>query len=335
MQMNGWKRWAVGSVAALTVMGGGLMTAHNVLAATPETPAAESTDAQPPQPFGFGEGRMDRGFGQFSELSDEGQASLAEALGISVEELEAAQDAARMKAHEDALAEAVANGDITQDEADAMKEIDGLWGDRSLGRGRFDDQFVPGLGYDTYDSYLAEALGISVGELEAARDAAAQSELAQAVVDGKLSQEQADEYVTGLALRDYVATAMEDALASALEKAVADGAVTQEQADVYLEEWQGRGTRGFLGDFPGGMWDDTPGPGGMRDNMPGELLGEQRGQRPGMRGGFDGDESDEFPGGGRGGMRGGSSNGMRDGTGPLVPDTESSDGIAPESGVAL
>ncbi|MFN2202054.1 MAG: hypothetical protein ACK2UO_12655 [Caldilineaceae bacterium] len=333
MQMMGWKRWAVGSVAALTVMGGGLITAHTVLAESPETMSAESTQA-PPQRFGFGDSRMDRGFGQVSLSSEESQASLAEALGITVEELEAAQDTARINARDAALAEAVANGDITQEQADVMKELDGAWGDGGRGRGRVDDRITRGYGLDNYDKVLSEALGITLEELEAARDTALQNELVQAVEEGELTQEQVDEFETGQALRDYVDSAMEDAVAAALDKAVVDGVLTQEQADAYLDEWQSRGARGALGAFAGGLWDEMPGmgPGGMRDDMPGAFPSGQRGQRPGMRGAFG--DSDDFP-GGRGGMRGGFGNGLRDGTGQETPDTQSLEQGTPSAGITL
>jgi len=333
MQMMSWKRWAVGSVAALTVMGGGLITAQSVLAQSTETPAAESTQA-PPQQFGFRDDRTERGFGQMGFSSEVSEASLAEALGITVEELEAAEDTARTKARDESLAAAVANGEITQEQADAMKELDGAWGDAGAGRGRPDDRVTQGSGLDNYDTYLAEALGISVDELEAARDAALQSELAQAVEAGDLTQEQVDEYETGQALRGYLDSAMEEAVATALNKAVADGVLTQEQADAYLEDWQSRGTRGSLGAFAGGLWDEMPGmgPGGMRGDMAGDSFGGQRGQRPGMRDDFG--SNDEFP-GGRGGMRGGFGNNQSDGTDQATPDTQSFDQATPDAGITL
>ena len=75
------------------------------------------------------------------------QALLAEALGISVEELEAAQQAA----FEAAIAAAVDEGRITQEQADQMLEGDGFPG-RGFGhgRGRFKgelpEDFEPGEG---------------------------------------------------------------------------------------------------------------------------------------------------------------------------------------------
>ena len=53
-------------------------------------------------------------------------------------------------------------------------------------------------------SYLADALGITVDELQAAMQEAHQAGIAQAVEDGQITQEQADLMLAMGALRDYI-----------------------------------------------------------------------------------------------------------------------------------
>lgn len=55
-----------------------------------------------------------------------------------------------------------------------------------------------------YDTFLADALGISVEELEAARESANEAALAEAIASGYLSEEQADMIQARDALKDYI-----------------------------------------------------------------------------------------------------------------------------------
>lgn len=213
---------------------------------------------------------------------------LAEALGLSIEDLQAAYEAAQSAA----LEQAVEAGLLTQQQADAMAER-GIFGRRGLrlAEGEID-----------FEALLAEALDISVAELQAAKEAAQAARLEQAVADGKLTEEEAALITAGQALHNYrekdelLAKALgisvaelqaakdegvripellaELGLAEAdfqanlqaaqeemLQQAVADGVLTQEQADLLLEQgfdghqapgMPGRGghpERG--GDFPG------------------------------------------------------------------------------------
>jgi hypothetical protein len=167
---------------------------------------------------------------------------LAEALGISVDELQAAQQAA----NEAAIQQAVDEGLITQAQADALLERSGFPGGRDFrGPGGF-------WGSDTIDreALLAEALGIGVDELQAARDTAQEAALQQAVTDGKITQEQADMVKAQQALRDYLdEQGLQDSVrslyASALQDAVDAGVITQAQADSILSD------AGGFGKFPG------------------------------------------------------------------------------------
>jgi hypothetical protein len=215
---------------------------------------------------------------------------LAAALGIAVEELDAAQEAA----HAAALQQAVAEGLITQEEADAI-----LSGER---RG-FHRHGLRGSEID-YDALLAAGVGISVEELEAAEDEARASALDAAVAEGLLTQEQADLIEAREALREYVdreailaealgmtaeefdaakaegqslsdiieaqgldvetvRAEMQAGYEAAVEQAVTDGVITRAQADAILSGdgfdgpgFGGRGRRDFGG--PRGGFDSAP-----------------------------------------------------------------------------
>lgn len=117
------------------------------------------------------------------------QQLLADALGITVEELQAAYQEARGAAIE----QAVEQGLITQEQADEMLSRDGTgrrgFGFRAFGR---DPKGLAGGEIDE-GALLAEALGITVDELQAAREKANQAALEQAIAEGIITQEQADE----------------------------------------------------------------------------------------------------------------------------------------------
>ena len=110
-----WKHWLLSGVAAgaitLTVLGAAPQLAF--AQSTPAAPAQGSdatTPAQPASPL-RGRGAAD---------TDRSQ-TLADALGITVDELNAARDAAR----DAALDQAVAEGLLTQEQADAIRNGEG------------------------------------------------------------------------------------------------------------------------------------------------------------------------------------------------------------------
>ena len=207
------------------------------------------------------------------------QEALANALGLSVEELDAARDdgknlleiaaaqgvdmadvqEALKAASEQLLDQAVADGLLTEEQADSMRQRwqdmadrgplgmgDGFPGGR-VGRGLF-----PFAGPDQADAHrekmqeaLANALGLSVEELDAARD------------DGKNLLEIAA--AQGVDMAD-VQEALKAASEQLLDQAVADGTLTQEQADnirQHVEDMPGRawGMRGRCPGFPRGHGD--------------------------------------------------------------------------------
>ncbi len=183
---------------------------------------------------------------------------LAEALGITAAELQTAQQAA----HEAAIDQALAQGLITQAQADALKARSGMFGrfDGRMPHGMF------GLTDETIDmeALLAEALGITTDELATARVEAQDLALAAAVADGRITQEQADQVKAQQALKSYMdeqgfQTQIQSLYENLVQQAVQAGVITQEQADAILSDG-GRfgGMRGF---------DGFHGRGGMR--MPG------------------------------------------------------------------
>jgi len=184
----------------------------------------------PPMPF-FGKGGLrgfpgDRhgGFGMWGELDYD--SFLADALGITVQEL---QDA-YTEAWAAILDEAVAKGYITEEDAELIKARNAL------------------MAYIDRDEICAEALGISVEDLQAAQD------------EGKSLSDLFDELELDPAA---VREAMQAAYEKVVQAAVDDGVITQSQADQILEGeggfpmFGGRGGHGGRGDFPG---DERPCP---------------------------------------------------------------------------
>ena len=116
------------------------------------------------------------------------------------------------------------------------------------------------------DKLLADALGITTDELSAAQTEARDAALAQAVTDGRLTQEQADLIKARWAFDAFVAEKMKTAYDEAVAAAVTEGVVTQEQADAFTKGGD------FLGHGPMG-WDmpDDATPGQMPNWIPGGM----------------------------------------------------------------
>lgn len=166
---------------------------------------------------------------------DEVRALIAEALGVTVEELEAAQDAVQ----EAMLAQLVEDGTITQEQLDEMLEMKAL---RELAQDIFSR--------DDAQAVIAEQLGLTVEELAAARD------------EGTRIAELAD--AQGIDLETLM-TAVTDARSAAFAQAVADGTLTQEQADLLLSQSGPHfGFGGHGGPGGRGMHGGHGGHGGMR-----------------------------------------------------------------------
>lgn len=188
--------------------------------------AEPEPEAQPALPGGRGW----HGFHGRGDLRGGDEEALAEALGISVEQLQAA----RQQIFADRLAQAVEDGDLTQDEANTMLAIQAL---RS---------------YTDKEAIMAQVLGLTVEELQAAGE------------DGSLYDLLANITPADLQAR------MQEATEAAVNQAVADNVITQEQADLVLEQLQNmpvpggrfgghRGFHGFRGAAPQGLEDDAGG----------------------------------------------------------------------------
>jgi uncharacterized protein YidB (DUF937 family) len=171
------------------------------------------------------------GEGRGGAIGDYMKAEVAEILGLTVEELEAAKEAetpmedlvadagltedefkaALEAAFPDAVAAALADGAITEEEAEAILER----GFRPGGKGGKGGHGGGPLG-DYIKDASADILGLTVEELEAAREA------------GTTREELLDN--AGLT-EDEFKQAMEDALPGILDQAVEDGVITAEQAE--------------------------------------------------------------------------------------------------------
>jgi hypothetical protein len=167
---------------------------------------------------------------------------LADALGISLDKLQSAEQTA----NSEVLMQAVSAGLITQSQADQFTQ--GNPDGRPAGR----VPFLKGSTID-YDSLLAQALGISTDQLQAAKKQAYFASLDQSVTDGNLTQDQAaaakGAYL--LSTDSNFQAAMKSAYESAVNQAVSDGAISQSQADQLLKNATGMVWGGF--DFPGGL----------------------------------------------------------------------------------
>ena len=190
-----------------------------------------------------------------------GDEYLADALGITIEELQAA----RQSAGETALQQAVDEGLLTQAQADAMLER-GMLGRFGFPgpRGWLDSQIDP-------EALLADALGITVDQLQNARQTALASGLAQSVEDGSITQEQADLMLARQGLMDYLqeqglGDSMRALLEDTVQQAVEAGVITQEQAETFLSDGKRFGKFGGMRGF-----DRFRGHGGMRGfRLPGD-----------------------------------------------------------------
>ncbi len=227
MKQNNLKKWVVGGAAALMLTAGVAWTADSTYASSLVQEVTQETQTQAASTLRF----VQQGAGSSSRLGGVGSDELlAAALNVSVEELEAAEAAA----HSAAIDQAVAEGLITQERADELRA-------RSEESGR-----ISRVRSDTidYDMLLADALGISVEQLEAAEETAFVNGLDQAVAEGTITQEQADLKLAQRTLKAYLSDSTASTREEAVQQAVQDGVVTQEQAEQLLSSGRGFGGRG-------------------------------------------------------------------------------------------
>ena len=224
---------------------------------------------------------------------------LAQALGIDLETVQAAQEAVNRAIMEQALADAVETGMLSQEQADAILENGfsgrgGFFGHGGFGgRGGFEDHGpFKGAGSDIdYDALLATELNIDLDTLQAAREEVHAARLAEMLDTGLITQEQIDlqearkalestidhealmAEALGIDLAELEAAkedrqamaalieelgltmteiqeAMQVAYEAAVAQAVEGGVLTDAQAELILSSGLGFGVRGFGG--PGG-----------------------------------------------------------------------------------
>ncbi len=151
---------------------------------------------------------------------------LADALGITVDEL----NTAYQNAYSAALKDAVTKGLITQAQADSLTT-----NGTAFPFGNRWDSWLSQNGID-FNTYLADALDISVDKLTAAYQTAYNTRVDQMVTNGNLTQEQADLMKGEYALYNdsTFQSSMKSAFTSAVNAAVASGVITQSQADQIL-----------------------------------------------------------------------------------------------------
>jgi hypothetical protein len=262
----------VGAALTLALVGAGIFGAVGIVSAAKVTAAdLEMMTQASASPGLLGDGYLSHGDGwgfPSARGSIDYHALLAETLGITTDELDAAYDTARTAATEQAVEE----GLITRERADNML----VWGDRGIFGFSFKGMArMPG-GVDTgvidEHALLADALGITTEKLTAGREQANEAAMAQAVDEGIITLEQAtamqsrkdlagyldrdallagalgmtlDEletaYGDGETMSSLMAEKGLDAAAvrngviaahkAALAEAVTDGVITQEQAD--------------------------------------------------------------------------------------------------------
>ncbi len=264
MKANKVLYMGLGGVVALAIAGAALMFSQPTQAAESDLAVlalADVDDVLHPGPNGRG---RPGGFGDQSFLLDE--------LGITQEEFDAAREAARSAA----IDQAVEAGLLTAEQGERLKEQNGF-GPRGLG------QRGAKQGIDM-DALMAEALGITVEEWTTAKENARAAALVQALADGLITQEQIDLMEAARALRgtidkdaimadvlgvsveevaaarsnhtlrdlveesgltaDELRAALQAAHAAAIDQAAADGIITVEQAEL-LQEAAENGPRGF------------------------------------------------------------------------------------------
>ena len=220
-------------VLALTFAGFSGLKAVFAQTTTPETPDTTGTQVQP-------------GRGIQSTIEND----LAALLGKTAAEMQAARKAA----YDLAVDQALENGALTQAQATLLKANNGNgWGRLSMMIGadeaaKLDEQAL-----------FAEALGITLDELNAAQAKVRADQLAELVAEGRLTQEQADEMAAREALAGSTTFQAEvkAGIETAINNAVTAGILTQAQADALIAKLQsangwGMGFGGF-GGMHGGM----------------------------------------------------------------------------------
>lgn len=262
--MNKFSRFVVVGVVALMAIAGATMVFAQDAPTVEDGPAAIQQEDAPQD--GPRDGR--RGRGELRELAsqvfdrDAAKAVVADALGLTVEDLEAAKEAgtrlpelaeaqgvelqavkdAVQAYRETAVAEAIAAGTITEEQGEQLLSHEGRRGHRGGKYGHGGGRLGGLIDREVVATAIADTLGISVEDLRAAKEA------------GTSMEELAAE--NGVSVED-IRAAVEAVKAEAIQQAVEDGTITQEQADQILSGEGKFGRRGF-GPRDGGPRNGNP-----------------------------------------------------------------------------
>lgn len=252
----------VGVVALLAIAGATMVFAQESVPTGEGTRAFVQGEAQED---GTRNGRR-RGNGELRELAsqvfnrDEMKAVVADALGLEVADLDAAKEAgtrlselaeaqgveidaakeAVQAYRETAVADAVAAGTITEEQGEQLLSHEGRRG-KGGKHGRRGGRLGGLVDREAVKTAVADTLGISVEELEAAKEAGTSIE--------ELAAENGVEV-------EEIRAAVEAVKTEAVQQAVEDGTITQEQADRILSGEGKRGHRG--GNFNGSRNNNAP-----------------------------------------------------------------------------
>ncbi|RME63104.1 MAG: hypothetical protein D6790_05270 [Caldilineae bacterium] len=228
------------SVVFAAVLVGVLALSAITFAQGPDTGATPTGDSGPGF-FRHGPGGG-HGFGKGFRGGEDHLQAMAEALGMTAEELQAALEegqtleeiateqgvdlqAVMLEQAQEKLAQAVADGKLTQEEADQILE--------RIQNGERPGPFGPRRGHPGQEA-LAEALGMTSEELH------------EALRSGQTLEEIAAEQGVDLdAVKKQIKADMLTQAQEKLAQAVADGKLTQEQADQILERIQNGEGPGF------------------------------------------------------------------------------------------
>ena len=181
-----WKQWVVGGAAAMAITAG----LTGAFALTPQTASAQAAD----QPSISAPVDQNRPHGPGSGNREEMDALLAEKLGVSVEELQAAREAVGQAR----LDQALADGSITQEQYDLQQARHAL---RDYVNPKAITAEVLGMTEEELDAAreagqrlpdLLEAAGMDEASFRAATEAATEAVIQQAVTDGVITAEQAE-----------------------------------------------------------------------------------------------------------------------------------------------
>jgi formaldehyde-activating enzyme involved in methanogenesis len=206
----------LGALAVATTLGA--VAYRSVFAATPITTSTSTTTTTTSSGLGWEGGKgLNEGYTN---------QQLADALGITVDAL----NTAYQNAYSAALKDAVTKGLITQAQADQLTTNGTVFP-----FGNHWDNWLTQNGID-FNTYLANALGISVDALKTAHKTAYNANIDQMVTNGNLTQTQADLMKGEYALSNdsTFQSSMQTAFTSAVNAAVTSGVITQAQADQIL-----------------------------------------------------------------------------------------------------